>query len=507
MTAGTPSKWAVLIGINGYHESLGELAFCVNDAKLMRDTLVSEVCQFAAEHVVLLTDDQPKDRQPTYGNIHSWLGARLSRPAESDLVLVYFAGHGREMATSALLAPIDATLDSLPVTGIPLHYVRELLERCKASQKVLILDACHSGAGRDVATMTAHFRESLDVGRGIYTIASCDADQVSHEWPEKSHGVFTYFLAEGILGSSQPDAGGKVTLDSVYSWVRHEVMDWTAGHRVTQEPVRACRTVGDIEIGRRGTRTPQDAASDVKVIMEKEATGRTGSETSREGEEPAPTPLQSQDPDVRQAASHPSHVLPFPLGQPAHGSATPGIVASALRRVVGLLRSNPEMLGVALTVLGGIVTLGWVLGDLDRASREAQTRREAAKHAEERKMEVAPAALAAVLRGRAITVLAISPPEYPRKGLLSSGLTDSQAEALRRQLLDAFREELLKQGVAVGYPEEVKTAAERTAHLDCAVSIVSAEEREGPVLQLEAKEDASGQVLWSETWDLTKLLP
>ena len=45
------------------------------------------------------------------------------------------------------------------------------MDRCCASQKVLLLDACHSGAGRDVATMTSGFRQALDVGQGLYTIA------------------------------------------------------------------------------------------------------------------------------------------------------------------------------------------------------------------------------------------------------------------------------------------------------------------------------------------------
>ncbi len=27
------NKWAVLIGINGYHESLGRLKYCVNDCR------------------------------------------------------------------------------------------------------------------------------------------------------------------------------------------------------------------------------------------------------------------------------------------------------------------------------------------------------------------------------------------------------------------------------------------------------------------------------------------
>jgi len=63
-------RWAVLIGINAYHESLGPLDFCVNDARLMHETLTSECCGFPLENIVLLTDDQPRDRTPTFGNIH-----------------------------------------------------------------------------------------------------------------------------------------------------------------------------------------------------------------------------------------------------------------------------------------------------------------------------------------------------------------------------------------------------------------------------------------------------
>ena len=55
-------RWAVLIGINGYHESLGELSFSVNDAKLMQETLVSEACGFPEDNVLVLSDDQPEDR-------------------------------------------------------------------------------------------------------------------------------------------------------------------------------------------------------------------------------------------------------------------------------------------------------------------------------------------------------------------------------------------------------------------------------------------------------------
>ena len=250
-TSATQNRWAILIGINGYHESLGTLNFCANDATLMQETLVSDCCGFSPENIVLLSDDQAKDRLPTFGNIHSWLGTWLSRPGPDDLVLVYFAGHGREESGQALLAPMDATLESLPVTGIPVGNLVDMLERCRAAQRVLLLDACHSGAGRDVATMSSGFRAAIDTGKGLYTIASCDADQISYEWPEKKHGVFTHYLVEALQHGAPVNAEGCVTLDAVYESSRAGILDWTAGKRLKQEPVRICRTKGDIPIATR----------------------------------------------------------------------------------------------------------------------------------------------------------------------------------------------------------------------------------------------------------------
>ena len=244
-------KWAVLIGINQYHESLGELRFCLNDARLMEETLLSPVCGFEPENVLSLTEDSPPDRQPTFGNIHSWLGSWLAKPAANDTLLLYFAGHGREQDGSTLLAPVDSTLETLHVTGIPIHVIHGLLQRCKARRKALVLDACHSGAGRDVAAVAPEFQTELQRAHGIYTLASCGADQVSHEWREKEHGAFTYFLADAIRSSCPADADGTVTLDRVYQCTHRSVTDWASSRRLRQEPLIIKNASGELAIAHR----------------------------------------------------------------------------------------------------------------------------------------------------------------------------------------------------------------------------------------------------------------
>ena len=246
MVKKSSNRWAILIGINGYHESLGPLKYSVNDCRRLAEVLTTGDDAFQADHVLILADDEADERRPTYANIHSWLASWLAQPGEDDTVLVFFAGHGREMDGKCYLVPGDATLQTIHVTGIPVPYIQELLNRCKARQKVLILDACHSGAGRDVSTMAAPMMDALSSGKGIYTLTSCDVDEASHEWDEKNQGVFSYYLAEALSGSCPPDTHGRITAEAVYDWVYQRVRHWASGSRCSQNPKRVANASGAI---------------------------------------------------------------------------------------------------------------------------------------------------------------------------------------------------------------------------------------------------------------------
>lgn len=244
------NKYAILIGINRYHESLGQLKYAVNDCRCVASVLTEGPDGFPPDHVLLITDDQPEDRRPTYANIHSWLASYLAQAQDDDTVLVYFAGHGREHGGKAYLLPGDATLQTVHVTGIPVGYVQELLGRCKARQKLLVLDACHSGAGRDVVAMSGSMMDQIAAGKGVYTITSCDADELSHEWDEKKQGVFSYYFAEALSGTCPPDSQGRITAESLYEWVYDRVRSWAASKRCSQTPKRFAEGTGAVVLGR-----------------------------------------------------------------------------------------------------------------------------------------------------------------------------------------------------------------------------------------------------------------
>lgn len=241
------THWAVLIGINTYHKSIGSLKYCVNDCRHIEAALIEEGGHFHPANILVLADDEKSsDNLPTYTNIYNSLAVFLAQIEEDDTLFFFFAGHGREINDNPCLIPCDANLGTLHTTGIPVSHVQDRLNRCKASQIVFVIDACHSGAGRDVAAMKEPMLEALSGGEGIYTITSCGRKELSYEWEEMEQGVFSYYLAKALAGECPVDGNGCITADGVYSWVNQNVRKWARSNRCTQTPWRKSNATGEI---------------------------------------------------------------------------------------------------------------------------------------------------------------------------------------------------------------------------------------------------------------------
>src|SRR5439155_778270 len=109
---------------------------------------------FQPENVLLLTQDGGADRAPRRNALIAQLRSWCQRPAADDLMLVAFCGHGREVDGAAYLLPADAQPADLPMTSLSLDFVKTTLQSCPARTRLLLLDACHSGGGRDLVVMT-----------------------------------------------------------------------------------------------------------------------------------------------------------------------------------------------------------------------------------------------------------------------------------------------------------------------------------------------------------------
>jgi hypothetical protein len=249
---------AVLIGISRY-AAIRSLRYADRDAMALAEYLEKQVGVPRANITLLVND------QATLVNLKRVLGTELKRrAAEKDTVIIFYAGHGAPEADAAnpdddglekYLVPHDGDPRDLYTTGLPMREVENILQRLSAERVVVITDACYSGAtgGRTFSTgsrravVSDNFLARLSRGRGRVVLTASRASEVSEERDELKHGVFTYYLLEGLRGGADLDGDGVITVDEIYAYVSRKVPTATGQN---QHPLKKGEVEGQLILGR-----------------------------------------------------------------------------------------------------------------------------------------------------------------------------------------------------------------------------------------------------------------
>jgi len=248
-----PGRWAVVIGVGGYdNPDIPRLKYSVRDAEAVHQALLG--AGFRKEHIVLLTD--ATERKPTLKNIKWALGTFLARSArKDDIVIIYFAGHGapevdpRGLERDGLakyLIPSDAEPDDLYSSALPMDELQTIFGRVESERVIAFLDACYSGGagGRSFAsrkTRAGHvddlFLERLTRSKGRAIVTASRPAEVSVELPELGHGIFTYYLVQGLKGAGDLNRDGIVSLQELYEYLEQQVTRKARAAGGNQHPV------------------------------------------------------------------------------------------------------------------------------------------------------------------------------------------------------------------------------------------------------------------------------
>jgi hypothetical protein len=250
--------WAVVIGISRY-KAVPPLQSGDKDALAVYDYLLKQV-GIPKEHITLLTNDQA-----TLVNVRRTLGTELKRKAGlGDTVIIYYAGHGApetdatsqdEDGLEKYLVLYDADPEDLYTTGMPMREIEVIFQRLASERVIFIADTCFSGAaiGRTFATAARRamvsdtFLARLSRGKGRVVLTASRANEVSEERNDLGHGVFTYYLLEGLKGKADQDVDGVITVDEVYNYVSQKVPEATGQN---QHPLKKGEVEGQLVLGR-----------------------------------------------------------------------------------------------------------------------------------------------------------------------------------------------------------------------------------------------------------------
>jgi len=249
--------WAVVIGIDNY-QKIRHLRYAVNDARAFYEHLIHNN-HIPEENVTLMINEEASSNR-----LRSTLGTHLrNKASKEDMVIIYFAGHGateRDVTSpdgdglEKYILPHDADLKDLYGSALPMIEISRIFNRIRSERLIFIADACYSGAsgGRTIsstgmrANISDGFLDRIASGKGRVILTASGPNETSTENDELKHGVFTYFLLEGLRGKADIDTDGIITVDEVYRYVSKEVPKATEQR---QHPIKKGIVEGQLILG------------------------------------------------------------------------------------------------------------------------------------------------------------------------------------------------------------------------------------------------------------------
>jgi tetratricopeptide (TPR) repeat protein len=228
-------RWALVIGVDKYVDpQISPLHGAANDARLLADALI-RYGGFPQDQVIVLSTDQPIERQPTRVNVLRRLSNLASAAPKDGLLLVSFAGHGMERGGQAFLLPSDAqisdSLSFLEDTALSVNRMKDLIKNTGVGQVMILLDACRNDPGGRAEAPNplteAYMRGfNFDVRnrevQAFATIYATAIGQRAYEYTEKKQGYFTWAIVEGLKGGAA-NQNGEVTLSQLVKFVQETV--------------------------------------------------------------------------------------------------------------------------------------------------------------------------------------------------------------------------------------------------------------------------------------------
>jgi hypothetical protein len=249
--------WAVVVGINDYPHAR-RLKWAVNDARAFYRHLI-DVIQIPDENVTLLLNEDAG-----LSRLRSALGTHLKKMAgKQDMVIIYFAGHGATEkdvlspdgdGLEKYILPYDVDPEDLYASALPMREISHIFYRIQSQRIIFIADACYSGAsgGRTISltgirsNISDAFLDRITAGKGTVIMTASGANEVSAEDEKLQHGVFTFYLLQGLAGAADADKDGLITVDEIYQYVSVQVPRATGQE---QHPVKKGTVEGRLILG------------------------------------------------------------------------------------------------------------------------------------------------------------------------------------------------------------------------------------------------------------------
>lgn len=271
-----PSLHVIAMGVSNYQNAELNLQYPSKDVNDLAQFFKSKNSVYEKVTVQTLLDDQFNEKG------FKKLRETLSKTKINDAVVIFWAGHGLlDDNLNYYLATHDVDFNNPAAKGVSYEALEALLDSIPARQKLLLVDACHSGEldKASVALIKEKRTESGEVkfrsfntrlapredglqnafelmkqsfvdtrrSNGAIVISSASGVEFAIEGAQWKNSVFTYCLLKGLRdGDADTNKDGKVMVSELETYISAEVPRLTDGRQ--QPAFRVENIVNDWQV-------------------------------------------------------------------------------------------------------------------------------------------------------------------------------------------------------------------------------------------------------------------
>lgn len=240
-----PNLYGVMIGVSDYKGDELDLFYAAKDATDISAALASAGRKLlnidGTEHVFIynLTTDKDRYLFPEKNNIKKVLTEIGKKATASDILVIFFAGHGvmEQRSKDFYFLTSDASpsssISAVASVGISMDTLMKWIEpsKMKAQKRILIFDACNSGqaikdivksgkllARDDSKAQLIKAIDKLNEKSGLFILAGSASEQSAYEIGTYGQGLLTYSLLKAI--KQQPAILEENKFLNVSNWFR-----------------------------------------------------------------------------------------------------------------------------------------------------------------------------------------------------------------------------------------------------------------------------------------------
>lgn len=208
-------RFAVLVGNNRGRAGDPPLRYAETDTARIAAAL-QLVGGFAVDNTIVLNGQGPRDLRITLAG----LGAQLARLSGEHVLFFYYSGHA------------DGSSIHMGGESFTFAELKSLVTQFPASVRILIVDACQSGALTRIKggrPGTPFFVAPDEPTRGLAILASASGAELAQESDALGGSFFSHHFEAGLRGMADINRDGQVTLSEAFAYASNSTVTATWG--------------------------------------------------------------------------------------------------------------------------------------------------------------------------------------------------------------------------------------------------------------------------------------